>query len=89
MEKSFNTSFSLTYIFIFIYLFFSVTDVSKQCSGDECDKAANSCVSITTTISTKNYDRIEVQKFKNQSTSPNIPLCDREDVSKTEVCAVK
>ncbi|KAL9911642.1 R3H domain containing protein encore isoform 1-T13 [Glossina fuscipes fuscipes] len=61
-----------------------ITDVSKQCSGDECDKAANSCVSITTTISTKNYDRIEVQKFKNQSTSPNIPLCDREDVSKTE-----
>ncbi|KAH8366222.1 hypothetical protein KR093_010382 [Drosophila rubida] len=45
--------------------------------GDECDSlsSATGCLSITTSTSTKNYDRIEVQKYKNQATSPNIPAC--------------
>ncbi|XP_017098360.2 protein encore isoform X6 [Drosophila bipectinata] len=45
--------------------------------GDDCDSlaSATACLSITTATSTKNYDRIEVQKYKNQATSPNIPAC--------------
>ncbi|XP_016969143.1 protein encore isoform X2 [Drosophila rhopaloa] len=45
--------------------------------GDDCDSltSATACLSITTSTSTKNYDRIEVQKYKNQATSPNIPAC--------------
>ncbi|XP_016965653.1 protein encore isoform X3 [Drosophila biarmipes] len=45
--------------------------------GDDSDSltSATACLSITTSTSTKNYDRIEVQKYKNQATSPNIPAC--------------
>lgn len=53
--------------------------------NDECDNSVSGCLSITTTTSTKNYDRIEVQKFKNQATSPNIPINEKEEI-KREVC---
>uniref|UniRef100_T1PL81 SUZ domain protein n=1 Tax=Musca domestica TaxID=7370 RepID=T1PL81_MUSDO len=59
-------------------------DASNKDDNDECDNSANGCLSITTTTSTKNYDRIEVQKFKNQATSPNIPISEQEDLSKFE-----
>ncbi|XP_073841640.1 R3H domain containing protein encore isoform X2 [Musca autumnalis] len=59
-------------------------DISNKDDNDECDNSANGCLSITTTTSTKNYDRIEVQKFKNQATSPNIPISETEDVPKFE-----
>ncbi|XP_043651077.1 protein encore isoform X3 [Drosophila teissieri] len=50
---------------------------SASTKGDDCDSltSATACLSITTSTSTKNYDRIEVQKYKNQATSPNIPAC--------------
>ncbi|KQS43527.1 protein encore isoform X5 [Drosophila erecta] len=50
---------------------------SASTKGDDCDSltSATACLSITTSTSTKNYDRIEVQKYKNQATSPNIPPC--------------
>nr|XP_036672348.1 protein encore isoform X2 [Drosophila suzukii] len=50
---------------------------SASIKGDDCDSltSATACLSITTSTSTKNYDRIEVQKYKNQATSPNIPAC--------------
>ncbi|XP_075163706.1 R3H domain containing protein encore [Haematobia irritans] len=59
-------------------------DDSQKDDNDECDNSANGCLSITTTTSTKNYDRIEVQKFKNQATSPNIPISEKEDMTKFE-----
>lgn len=59
--------------------------MSNKDDNDECDNSANGCLSITTTTSTKNYDRIEVQKFKNQATSPNIPINEKEEVVKFEV----
>uniref|UniRef100_A0A1I8P1G2 Protein encore n=1 Tax=Stomoxys calcitrans TaxID=35570 RepID=A0A1I8P1G2_STOCA len=59
-------------------------DASIKDENDECDNSANGCLSITTTTSTKNYDRIEVQKFKNQATSPNIPINEKEDITKFE-----
>ncbi|XP_017058640.2 protein encore isoform X2 [Drosophila ficusphila] len=50
---------------------------ASSVKGDDCDSltSATACLSITTSTSTKNYDRIEVQKYKNQATSPNIPAC--------------
>ncbi|XP_070071875.1 protein encore isoform X3 [Drosophila takahashii] len=50
---------------------------ASSIKGDDCDSltSATACLSITTSTSTKNYDRIEVQKYKNQATSPNIPAC--------------
>uniref|UniRef100_W8AEX7 Protein encore n=1 Tax=Ceratitis capitata TaxID=7213 RepID=W8AEX7_CERCA len=57
-------------------------EASTQSGGDECDNtSATGCLSITTTTSTKSYDRIEVQKFKNQATSPNIPA-DKDELPK-------
>lgn len=62
--------------------------MSNKDDNDECDNSANGCLSITTTTSTKNYDRIEVQKFKNQATSPNIPINEKEEVVKFEVLEI-
>ncbi|XP_046809206.1 protein encore isoform X1 [Lucilia cuprina] len=59
-------------------------DLCNADENDECDNSANGCLSITTTTSTKNYDRIEVQKFKNQATSPNIPINEKDDIVKRE-----
>ncbi|KAM7356392.1 R3H domain containing protein encore isoform 2-T9 [Cochliomyia hominivorax] len=59
-------------------------DFCNQDENDECDNSINGCLSITTTTSTKNYDRIEVQKFKNQATSPNIPITEKDDIVKRE-----
>lgn len=62
------------------------SDTSTKDDNDECDNnSATGCLSITTTTSTKNYDRIEVQKFKNQATSPNIPNNEKDDMTKFEV----
>lgn len=63
----------------------TISDICNQDENDECDNSANGCLSITTTTSAKNYDRIEVQKFKNQATSPNIPMNEKEDNAKREV----
>ncbi|XP_065362350.1 protein encore isoform X4 [Calliphora vicina] len=59
-------------------------DLCNPDENDECDNSVNGCLSITTTTSTKNYDRIEVQKFKNQATSPNIPINEKDDLVKRE-----
>lgn len=64
----------------------NVSDLCNHDENDECDNSVNGCLSITTTTSTKNYDRIEVQKFKNQATSPNIPINEKDDIVKREVC---
>ncbi|XP_028895491.2 protein encore isoform X5 [Zeugodacus cucurbitae] len=59
-------------------------EASTQSGADECDNtSATGCLSITTTTSTKSYDRIEVQKFKNQATSPNIPA-EKDELPKRE-----
>lgn len=63
----------------------NILDLCIQDENDECDNSVNGCLSITTTTSTKNYDRIEVQKFKNQATSPNIPINEKDDIVKREV----
>lgn len=63
----------------------NILDVCSQDENDECDNSVNGCLSITTTTSTKNYDRIEVQKFKNQATSPNIPINEKDDIIKRDV----
>lgn len=60
-------------------------EASTQSGPDECDNTSTTgCLSITTTTSTKSYDRIEVQKFKNQATSPNIPA-EKDELPKREV----
>ncbi|XP_054731765.1 protein encore-like isoform X2 [Anastrepha obliqua] len=65
----------------------TMEETSTQLGVDECDDtSATGCLSITTTTSTKSYDRIEVQKFKNQATSPNIPA-EKEEVPKRETSA--
>lgn len=66
----------------FLYTF---SEASTQSGADECDNTSTTgCLSITTTTSTKSYDRIEVQKFKNQATSPNIPA-EKDELPKREV----
>ncbi|XP_034658114.1 protein encore isoform X5 [Drosophila subobscura] len=60
--------------------------------SDDCDSSlasATACLSITTSTSTKNYDRIEVQKYKNQATSPNIPACCAAVEKEMEAAAIE